>query len=416
MSNFSLYNKIKILNNYENLDADYGPYNSKAEANTDIPQNQRKAGKTIGVLDSNGIIKEYWWKKDNATDAELTEKGTEVDLTNYYTKSEVDSLIADFQTSADVSTQIQNEISNIEPTLQGEIQATVAAGAIEVGDTINEGISFTDFVKQLMYDVYEPTFNTPYVSTNSYLGDKEERSSISNLSIDVDFNRGSADGNIVGGIWNFNQKQKDGSNNIKRIASLPTNHTLSYTDFNNNIIEEDSNSNNEDHSFIIGSYKVKSGNNNFSVGVEGVTTSSDTFNKSDGSIISKPSVSGTYTVSKNLMVGKRRIFTGSPNTLPTTSTERRNMGNPGPSPFEGTSTINATVVTTNFVLLLPPGVNLLSVETESAEFIEESFIETSGNVSVAAPGTASDFTDYREFIFTSDNPPNNGMDITIKLN
>lgn len=86
-----------ILNNandehynlYPNLDAKYGPYESIEIALTNVPKSQRAIGLTIGIK-SNNSITEYWFKS-SIEDSGLVAKGNTVDLSDYYTKSQIDA-------------------------------------------------------------------------------------------------------------------------------------------------------------------------------------------------------------------------------------------------------------------------------------------------------------------------------------
>lgn len=61
MSNsFNLTVPVKVVNANANIDSDYGPYPSAADANIAIPENLRKPGKTVGILTGDTMV-EWWW-------------------------------------------------------------------------------------------------------------------------------------------------------------------------------------------------------------------------------------------------------------------------------------------------------------------------------------------------------------------
>jgi hypothetical protein len=93
MSTFNLANRIKIVNANPNIDSDYGPYNSLAEANTEIPVVLRRVGKTVGILVSGSVV-EYWWKS-NTTDLGLIPKGADVFVDNIPTNGSTNAVSSD---------------------------------------------------------------------------------------------------------------------------------------------------------------------------------------------------------------------------------------------------------------------------------------------------------------------------------
>jgi hypothetical protein len=81
----NLSSPISVKNPHSNIDHDYGPYNSIAEAcdaTLGVNPAIRAIGKTVGIIGSDGAIVEYWWK-EGITDDGLVVKGTDVDLSEY---------------------------------------------------------------------------------------------------------------------------------------------------------------------------------------------------------------------------------------------------------------------------------------------------------------------------------------------
>jgi hypothetical protein len=72
MSNFSLANRIEVVNPAANIDATYGPYVDVAAANAAIVEGLREKGRTVAILIAGSAV-EYWWK-DGVTDSDLVEK------------------------------------------------------------------------------------------------------------------------------------------------------------------------------------------------------------------------------------------------------------------------------------------------------------------------------------------------------
>lgn len=77
------------------MDQKYGPYASDTDAINAIPLSYRHKGLTVGVLNNSGSVIEYWWQNGIA-DVDLVQKvtgGGSVDLSNYYTISQVNTLL-----------------------------------------------------------------------------------------------------------------------------------------------------------------------------------------------------------------------------------------------------------------------------------------------------------------------------------
>lgn len=135
-----------ILNNatdehynvYPNIDAKYGPYESIEIALTNVPKSQRAIGLTIGIK-SNNSITEYWFK-NSIEDSGLITKGNTVDLSDYYTKSQIDAsqrtqdnkIVAAENRLTSAENKIvsaENNISGLETSVQ-ELQNTVGQPSI----------------------------------------------------------------------------------------------------------------------------------------------------------------------------------------------------------------------------------------------------------------------------------------------
>lgn len=80
------------LKPYPNLDDKYGPYTSIADVHNHIPKDSRSIGLTVGVITNNKII-EYWYNGGiEDTDLVVKQTSVPVDLSNYYTKGQIDIL------------------------------------------------------------------------------------------------------------------------------------------------------------------------------------------------------------------------------------------------------------------------------------------------------------------------------------
>lgn len=95
-----------------NIDAKYGPYSSTTEALMALAPNTRAIGLTVGIKTSIGIT-EYWFK-NGISDSNLVFKGEAPNLSNYYTKKEVDDK---FTSTNNKVTKNANDIQEVKETI-----------------------------------------------------------------------------------------------------------------------------------------------------------------------------------------------------------------------------------------------------------------------------------------------------------
>lgn len=95
-----------------NIDAKYGPYSSTTEALMALAPDARAIGLTVGIKTSTGIV-EYWFK-NGIGDYYLTVKGEAPDLSNYYTKKQVDDK---FTSTNNKVTKNANDIQEVKETI-----------------------------------------------------------------------------------------------------------------------------------------------------------------------------------------------------------------------------------------------------------------------------------------------------------
>lgn len=95
-----------------NIDAKYGPYSNTTEALMALAPDARAIGLTVGIKTSTGIV-EYWFK-NGIGDHYLTVKGEAPDLSNYYTKKQVDDK---FTSTNNKVTKNANDIQEVKETI-----------------------------------------------------------------------------------------------------------------------------------------------------------------------------------------------------------------------------------------------------------------------------------------------------------
>src|SRR5690606_17565378 len=86
-----------------------------------------------------------------------------------------------------------------ETELETNVFSDVNVGAIEAGETITQGTTFTEFVQKLLSKTFYPTF-TPY-SISGNAGNAVEVGT-STKTITVNFTRGNIVGDLDSGVWN----------------------------------------------------------------------------------------------------------------------------------------------------------------------------------------------------------------------
>lgn len=88
-------------------------------------------------------------------------------------------------------------------TLSQNYTSLVSTGAIEVGDSLPQGMDFETFIKKLILKTFYPTFTNP-TSTLSLggVGSSTESGTVTDISLSLAFNKGSINGLMIGGIWN----------------------------------------------------------------------------------------------------------------------------------------------------------------------------------------------------------------------
>lgn len=99
-------------NLFPNIDAKYGPYSSTTEALMALAPDARAIGLTVGIKTSTGIV-EYWFK-NGIGDRYLTVKGEAPNLSNYYTKKQVDDK---FTSTNNKVTKNANDIQEVKETI-----------------------------------------------------------------------------------------------------------------------------------------------------------------------------------------------------------------------------------------------------------------------------------------------------------
>lgn len=95
-----------------NIDAKYGPYSSTTEALMALAPDARAIGLTVGIKTSTGIV-EYWFK-NGIGNHYLTVKGEAPNLSNYYTKKQVDDK---FTSTNNKVTKNANDIQEVKETI-----------------------------------------------------------------------------------------------------------------------------------------------------------------------------------------------------------------------------------------------------------------------------------------------------------
>ena len=78
---FPLVNRVGVTNPYANVDARYGPWNTRNDALTSFATVLRKEGLTLGIVESGKVV-EYWYR-DGILDSNLVLKTPDINIAGY---------------------------------------------------------------------------------------------------------------------------------------------------------------------------------------------------------------------------------------------------------------------------------------------------------------------------------------------
>ena len=89
-----------------------------------------------------------------------------------------------------------------------DVTANIAAGAINIGDTVSAGTTLQDLVERLLLTTYNPTFVDPTFSLSEGVNpNSQEVGDTINVPLTFNFNRGAIKGDLVSGTWDVNATQ-----------------------------------------------------------------------------------------------------------------------------------------------------------------------------------------------------------------
>ena len=269
--------------------------------------------------------------------------------------------------------------------LEETVISDLTVGSIDAQDVLLQGMTFTEFVKELLLTTFFPTFTSPTFSLTSNQSSILECGTIpTTFILTFNFGRGSILGKLVTGIWNPStfQDYRAGAATDYTVDGVSTGTTNFRTQSNypNPIVE---------------------GNNTFSGTVTYGIGPQPTDSKGNNYL--SPYSAGSSTNSLTIQ-GKRKYFHGVSN-LATSSALIRSLSSSGLNPVNGTTfTINIPIGATNVVFAYPATLEVVDsviyVEGLNAE-IKDVFVETSVNVEGANSYTA---IAYRVYIYTPVEP------------
>jgi hypothetical protein len=380
MSTFNLANLVKIVNPSSNVDFYYGVWDNVTDAVLNVPQAVRAKGKTVGVLDGTSVV-EYWWK-DGTEDSDLIEKGVEVDLSEYLTSTQINQLLNNYYTSDQVDTLLESLDLDQLANLEEEVPAQIVAGNINIGDILEEGLSFTDFVKLLLLSTYEPTLISPSYNLATSITGIREVGSTANITLTGQFNRGLIRGDLVSGSWSPNATQDlraGAASGYSFDGTSQAGDTISFS----HVVTEGQNEFESIVTHQIGPQPLNSEGNNFNF----------------------PFPAGTIGDNNVQLVGRYRQFFGSVANFPTTSSAIRSLN----SNFSNTDRFTVNINTTRFTIVIPDTKDLVNVTTQNNENITGNFSEST--ISVEDGG--GNLVNYKIFNLQTAIPLNVMAEITL---
>lgn len=77
---FNLVSQVMIQGSSANVDYLYGPYESTTAALAKISDLQRQAGKTVGIIGTNGKVEEYWLQPNASGVLEFVKKQEDINI------------------------------------------------------------------------------------------------------------------------------------------------------------------------------------------------------------------------------------------------------------------------------------------------------------------------------------------------
>lgn len=175
-------------------------------------------------------------------------------------------------------------------TIKEDVVSMVTAGGIKPEDVVTEGTTFTDFVKQLLYDVFYPTYSpaNPTATLTGGTTTQETGYIYSSLTLTLTYNRNSILGALVAGIWQplTFQNYRSGAATKYIINTVDMGLTNQRT---------------------ISNYEVTDGSNTFTSEVQYAEGAQPT--DSEGNNYQTPLAAGNLTPSRTIY-GRRRMFYG----------------------------------------------------------------------------------------------------------
>lgn len=87
------------------------------------------------------------------------------------------------------------------------VTSDVEGSGVKQGDTLPEGMSFTEFAEAIFSTIFEPTFTAPSFSLTASGDSLRIIGDSTSFTLTFNFNRGQIRGDLVGGIWDPNEVQ-----------------------------------------------------------------------------------------------------------------------------------------------------------------------------------------------------------------
>lgn len=268
-----------------------------------------------------------------------------------------------------------------------DVTAALEVGAIEAGDVVVEGTDLQGFVEQLLLSTFFPTFTSPSFDlrrTSGDTGNNYEVGELISFTLFADFDRGSINGDNVGGVWNPSTFQDFR-------AGAATNYTIE-----GNVLGAT-------NTLAVVNYQVEEGtgsNNQWSASVDYAIGPQPLDSEGNNYLTPLPAGSDSDTTSVN---GRRKAFYGSDSgssTPYTTSAQIRALSDDLLNPSDGsTFTINIPIGAQMVVFAYPSSLqdvdSVIYVEGLNAE-IKGVFNKTPVTVEGA---NGHDPTDYKVYTY-----------------
>lgn len=272
----------------------------------------------------------------------------------------------------DLIIQLDDIIKNgAKTSLDEAVTSDVTIGGITVGDTLDKGLGFTGFVKQLIVKTFFPTFTAPSFGLGHAEGGNIEVGTTLDVDLVFNYNRGSINPTWQGG------------------TSLPyagTAYAYRFYFLDDSGFETVGGPN-----YVIPNYSVKAGSNVFKADV--LYNAGQQPKDSKGNDYAAPLAGGTSPKVQTAFNGYYATWYGPVSAVPGTPAAVRNLPGKQPTSSGNSFILNSGTTQTTLIIITAPGKTLSNVTdldslqaVITSEYVYQGTISVNDAAGVAIPG------------------------------